>query len=165
MRVKPVKPKSTLLQNYILFFYIHKRIDNDKDETFLVFPNIYGMLSVFKDAKITSDSYSVLIQYNKDTFTSILDVKYVAPLVATYKNAVDEITIAFKPLGINSFLEYDLDYYLTESISTHPFIPYEDYEESLKIIFSKDDDQKIELLESYLLTNLNTFHILYWKMS
>lgn len=157
MILETYKPQNEILRKYIDCFYTLKRTDDEPGITYLGFPSNTVFLTLCKNARVTGygDVLNVSACANEDIESVlIIDTKKQAPCI--YTGACDEITIYFKPLGINRFLKEPLFKYLTGCISN--FSPYEDYQSSLRTIFQGLDDQsRLFLLEEYLLSKLTDF--------
>lgn len=82
----------------------------------------------------------------------------------TYQGRTNEITIYFKPLGINAFLKNPLSNYITKTISE--FNPYKDYATALQEVFQiEEGSARIEFLEKYLLSKYQVFKHAYLRQA
>lgn len=157
MNIKIYKPKNKILQNYIECFYTLQRNNNDKDITYFGFPSNIIFLTLLQDAKIIIDENNLTVEnHQNEEIKSILIIDNQKQGLTTYKGRTNEITIYFKPLGINMFLRKTLSDYITNIISE--FNPFEDYNVNIKEVFKiKDDAAKIEFLENYFISKINDF--------
>lgn len=157
MKIKSYNPKNKILQRYIECFYTLKRDLNDKDITYFGFPSNTIFLTLCQDASINISGNDFIIENNPtNKIQSILIYDNQKKGSTTYKGKVNEITIYFKPLGINAFLEKPLSNYLTNTISN--FNPYQDFINSISEAFKIEDDfSKIEFLENYFISKLIGF--------
>lgn len=157
MQIKSYIPKNKVLQNYIECFYTLKRNQNDKDVTYFGFPSNTVFLTLCQDAKITFNENDLVIEnFPNNEVQSVLIFDNQNKGLTTYKGKTNEITIYFKPLGINMFLEKPLSNYITNTISK--FNPFEDFINNINDTFKIDDDSsKIEFLENYFISKLKTF--------
>lgn len=155
--IKIYKPKSNLLEKYIDFFYVIKRNEHENPITYFGFPSNIVFLTMIKNSKVLVNENELIIEGQiGDNISSVLIVDTQKQAPCTYKGACDEITIYFKPLGINSFLSEPLCNYIKGSISE--FNPYDDYRTTIKSIFqSTDNEDRIAQLENYLLAKFNNF--------
>lgn len=157
MKIEIYKPKNKALQNYIECYYTLQRDYDDKDITYFGFPSNIKFLSLFQGAELKINKNDLIIENQaNEEIRSILIIDNQKQGLTTYKGRTNEITIYFKTLGINAFLEKPLCNYITNIISE--FNPYEDYNIALKEVFKiKDDAAKIQFLESYFVSKLNDF--------
>jgi YesN/AraC family two-component response regulator len=159
MKVKLFKPESTLLKEYIEFFYVLTRTKDEKDEMYLTFPNRFVYVAIDSQAESVSEKHKISISFDKNRrFSSKLNAKYVKPLCIEYTGEMNEINIAFKPLGINAFLENNLEFYTDCGVTNAKFIPYNDFEETmLNILSLSKDEDKMKALETYLISKYKGF--------
>ncbi len=157
MKIKIHKPKSEILQNYIECFYTLQRNGNEKDITYFGFPSNNTFLTLCQGAKIIINKNDLAIEsHPKKKIKSILIIDTQKQGLTTYKGKTNEITIYFKPLGINTFLEKPLSNYITNTISE--FNPFKDYTIAINEVFKiEDDTAKIEFLESYFISKCFDF--------
>lgn len=162
MEVRVFKPKNEKLKQYIECFYTLK---NSKGSNFsyLTFPSFYTIVAVLTNAKFETNSNQVTTKEStKSKFISSIVANFQNPLVFTYKGIINEITIYFKPGGINAFLDKPLSSYnKTDFNSFNPFIDYES--NMINVLNKKTDKGKILALEKYLLSKCkkevnNTLH-------
>lgn len=115
---------------------------------YFTFPNNYCVLSVNQNAEVQlRDGKYIISSTDNNNITADLFSRYTEPLEVLYENVVDEITIYFKPLGINYFMD---DTIIFKQPTINHFIPFADYVETMKNIFTETDRQKqIESLENY----------------
>lgn len=157
MKIKIHKPKNEILQNHIECFYSLQRNNNDKDVTYFGFPSNTIFLTLSQDAKITINKHDLSIENQaNEEIKSLLIIDNQKQGSTTYKGSTNEITIYFKPLGINAFLAKPLSNYIANTVSE--FSPYEDYNIAIHELFKiKDDVAKFEFLENYLISKFNGF--------
>ena len=159
MFVELFEPTHPSLKRHIEFFYVLQRTAEDKPETYLTFPNVYTMLSVNQYATIITNGNKITVGSNvSNRIVSSLASNYLKPLLIEYCGVANEISIGFKPLGLNAFLGKPVNDYLTNSPLTVDFSPFSDYDDCMFNILSTDNhDDKIGALEQYLLGKLNGF--------
>jgi len=107
--LKTIAPKSQLLQKYIESFYLFNSAIHGSI-SYLAFPHTNTGLSFFKGVSIERGSYRVKISEQKAAGDSVcIEVlgKYTRPVFVSYEGAIDEISVVFKPLGINRFIRED----------------------------------------------------------
>ncbi|MBK7669750.1 MAG: hypothetical protein IPJ32_21955 [Sphingobacteriaceae bacterium] len=147
MKIKIHKPKNEILQNHIGCFYSLQRNSNDKDITYFGFPSNTIFLTLSQDAKIKINKNDLSIEnHPNEEIKSLLIIDNQKQGSTTYKGRTNEITIYFKPLGINAFLTKPLSNYITNTVSE--FSPFEDYTIAIHKLFKiKDDTAKFEFLK------------------
>jgi len=157
MKVKLYKPQNPLLKQYIECFYTLQRPPEDESVTYFAFPSIFSMVCLNADADVEVSEDSMTLKHCLHTkLETRLICNFGRPGRIRYEGAANEVVIYFKPLGLNSFLEKDLKYYMGASFIK--FNPFDDYQAAMTKIFSIDDDRaKIEALESYWLSNHKGF--------
>jgi AraC-like DNA-binding protein len=131
-----------------------QRGDNDQDETYFGFPSNTVFLTLTQDAKIIINKNDLTIENQpNDDVQSTLIVDNKKQGATTYRGKTNEITIYFKPLGINAFLEKPLSNYLTNTICD--FHPFEEFYNTVKELFKlNDDNARMEFLENYFISKI-----------
>ncbi len=105
--INTIFPNSPILKKYIECFY-RLEDENPSNLSYLAFPHYNTGLSFIKGVDILRQGTEVDIIANSTSDVSIeLVGKYVYPLRIRYKGSVQEISIIFKPFGINRFLRKD----------------------------------------------------------
>lgn len=157
MKIKIYKPKNVILQKYIECFYSLQRDDSDKDITYFGFPSNTVFLTLCHEAKITINKNDLTIESHPNgEVQSLLIIDNQKQGSTTYNGRSNEITIYFKPLGINAFLEKSLSKYITNTISE--FNPFDDYTTAINEMFKiKEDSTKMEFLENYFFSKIRNF--------
>jgi AraC-like DNA-binding protein len=157
LKIKIHKPQNKILQQYIECFYTLQRNDADEDVSYFGFPSNNVFVTLCQDAEITIHENDITIENRKNgKIKSILIIDNQKQGATTYKGKTNEITLYFKPLGINAFLNKPLSHYNTNTITE--FNPYEDYTQAINEVFNIDDDAaKIDFLENYFITKFNHF--------
>lgn len=158
MTIKFYKPQNPLLQKYIERYYFFENSGNLRKFSYLGFPTHNVYVTIFGNAKIKIKGSDVTIKgMKKQHVSSLLFFDTEIPGLNTYDGKTSEVTIYFKPLGLNAFLEKNLSFYKQSSVSE--FSPYNDYNENMLRFFKlKNPQQKIAFLEEYLLSKLKKFH-------
>jgi len=76
-------------------------------------------------------------------------------LLIEYSGAANEITICFKPLGLNAFLEQPVGCYAKNDTLESDFLPFPDFLREMKAIMElPNDEQKIAAMEAYWIRKL-----------
>ncbi len=154
MNVQVFKPKNELLKAHIKNYYVLQQADNN-EIAYLTFPNPYSIVTILTNVKLKHSPNKMVAEYNdKQSLISDLTISYNKPIMINYKGRIKEISICFKPLGLNAFTN--------NSVVDVPeklyFFPYPDYKERMsEIINLSNSDEIISLLESYLLSKFSKF--------
>ena len=154
MNLELFKPTSDILKQYINNYYILRKDDNKKT-TYLTFPNPNSIVSVLDKAELCHSPNVMDVKYNPEApLVSDVTLSYKNPILIRYNGLVKEVSICFKPLGLNAFMSNSTEI----ANEKRPFFPYGDYKESMQeIIRLTDSHYLIEELERYLLSKLKPF--------
>ena len=116
--------------------------------SYVAFPHINTGLSFFKRASIHRKKAALQISgnTNEEIHIEILG-KYTNPVLLEYKGQVREISVIFKPLGINRFFK---DNYLSLAPTFSQELMKDVWRKFAETLFCGDDD--IRKIESFLLT-------------
>jgi AraC-like DNA-binding protein len=157
LEIKLFKPRSETLQKFIECFYTLTRDSNDKTISYTSFPTNTVFVTLCLDSEIVFDQSNLTIRHAKGQgVQSILILDNQQPGFTRYEGQTHEITIYFKPLGINAFLEKHFSSYISGTISN--FTPYTDYIKKIDSIFSLTDNQdRINAIEDYLCGKVKQF--------
>lgn len=152
MKIHLFKPRHPLLKGCIECYYSLKRSDGEKDETYLTFPNINAMVAVFFQGRQHISDHKITVQHDPLVpFETGLAYRYNSPILVTYRGATDEISVAFKPLGLNAFLDQALCNYSTNTNLDSGFHPFPDCTDGMLSLYAQpDDESRITALEHYL---------------
>ena len=105
---------------------------------------------------MTKDNQLTIRECDDNEVETNLVSDFNKPVFVQYEGKINEITIYFKPLAINAFLEQDLSHYNSSSFSE--FSPFENYRKVMIDILSlQNDTEKIEAVERYWLSKLRGF--------
>lgn len=152
MEVDFYKPKNMFLRDYIEGYYFFSEDRKSKPVSYFTFPNNFCILSIYQNTEeyFSKNQYLVKSSKQKNVVSSLF-TRYSKPLEIIYENLVNEITIYFKPIKINHFIE---DSKIFEQGQISNFIPFPDFKEKIELIFNlyHDRDNQIQLLEDYLLS-------------
>ncbi len=156
MNIQLYRPQNILLQNYIEYLYILTRHAEEQPTTYLTFPNIYSMVSISRNAVITAEGNKVTVDFSLESdLVCGLAVRYIQPLLIEYTGAANEISICFKPMGLNAFLEHPLSYYAKNESLENKFHPFIDFLPEMNAIMQiENDDRKIAAMEAYWIGKL-----------
>lgn len=148
-------PSSDLLKKYIEGYYFLNLAQIRKIKSYWTFPNNYCIVTINRNSTviIRENRISIIPSQKRNVHLSVVS-RYVSPIRVYYESPIDEITIYFKPLGINQFVNNSKSLFshrnMSESVSLFP-----DCEEAMEKIFTIETrEQQIIELEKYLLSKL-----------
>lgn len=148
--IKTIEPNSPILKKYIECFYIYEGKLNSTFR-YIAFPHFNTGLSFFKGASVHRQNWSLQIFENIDVGVHIEILgKYTTPVSLEYKGYLREISIVFKPTGLNRFFK---DYYLSLAPKFSQELTNNVWYQFGESLFSSNDD--IGKIESFLLSQLN----------
>ncbi len=156
MQIQLFKPSNIILKNFIEFFYVLTKQAEEGVIHYLTFPNIYSMVSISQNAAIKAIGNKIIVEFDANNeVESGLAVRYKQPLLIEYTGAAKEITICFKPLGLNAFLSHPIINYANNKVINDNFIPFDDYLENMKSVMQlQNDGEKILAMETYWMNKL-----------
>jgi AraC-like DNA-binding protein len=157
MNVNIYYPQSNILKQIIDCFYILNRDENEPNSLYLTFPSVNSIVSVALNARLIKDENKIVIKHDLSVpFFSDLTCRFNKPILVEYEGPIKEITIYFKPLGLNALLDRDLSQFANNCGTS--FIPLADFEETFLMLFSENSDTDIiSLLEKYLISKFKGF--------
>ena len=157
MELQFFTPKNKILQNYIEGYYFLTHLETENSVQYFTFPNNKSIVSVMENATIEYARNAAMIQEKAGhELVSDLICHYKKPIKLRYEGTVHEVTISFKPLGLNAFLEKPLSQFTNEFFSS--FIPFPDYKGVFSNILREENiETKCELIENYWLSKLIGF--------
>lgn len=155
MKLEFYKPKNDLLKQYIEGYYFISQSEEPNLLNYWTFPNNFFILSVSQNVEVLFDKEKIIIKPSaeKNTIANFVS-RYRKPIEVLFETDVNEITIYFKPLGINHFIGN------TEFLFKHDgvddFEPFVDFKTKMDEIFLVENREiQIELLESYWLSKFH----------
>ncbi|MBP2615564.1 helix-turn-helix domain-containing protein [Chryseobacterium jejuense] len=157
MKIKVYTPSNPLLKKYMECIYILTHTSEEESIKYITFPSIFTIVSNSERSKsITKGNQLIIEQCDDNEVETNLVSNFNKPVYVQYEGKINEITIYFKPLAINSFLEHELNHYNSSNFSE--FSPFEDYRKAMIDILSlQNDTEKIEAVERYWLSKLIGF--------
>ena len=148
--IKTIAPSSPILEKYIECFYIYEGKSNSVF-SYLAFPHFNTGLSFFKGAFVQRNNWNVQITENTNIGVHIEILgKYTTPVLIEYKGELREISIVFKPLGLNRFFPEN---YLSIAPKFSQELTNEVWRQFGENLFSSNDD--IGKIESFLLSQFS----------
>ncbi|MET3535954.1 helix-turn-helix domain-containing protein [Chryseobacterium limigenitum] len=157
MKIKVYFPSNPLLKKYIECIYILTHTAEEEPAKYITFPSIFTIVSSSERSRATTQGNQLLIgQCDDNEVETNLVSDFNKPVYVQYEGKANEITIYFKPLAINAFLEHDLNHYNSSNFSE--FSPFEDYRKAMIDILSlQNETEKVEAVENYWLSKLIGF--------
>lgn len=152
MNVQHYKPKNNTLKRYIAGYYFMTKSESKLPIHYLTFPTNHLIVSTNQDANVQFNFEKIVVtpSKNKNIITDLV-FRYTKPFEVFYQEPTNEITIKFKPLGINRFVPNISDYFKNGFCTD--FQPFDDFNLEMQFIFDLDNlDQQIEQLEKYWLS-------------
>ncbi|KFC20185.1 helix-turn-helix domain-containing protein [Chryseobacterium sp. FH1] len=154
MKFEFYKPKNELLRKYIEGYYFISPDENAEPLHYWTFPNNFFIFSINQNADIEINNLQIIVKQSKNhNIISDFVAKYTKPIEVIYEGAVAEVTIYFKPLGINQFVKNPEVFF--KNILGLDFSPFEDLNDSMESIFKiKDREIQRKKLEEFWLSKL-----------
>lgn len=145
--IKTIAPSSPILRKYIECFYIYEGKSNS-NLRYVAFPHYNTGLSFFKGASLQRQNWTLQVSENRTTDNVHIEIlgKYTTPVLLEYKGQLREISIVFKPLGINRFFK---DNYFSLAHNFSQELVDDVWRKFSETLFSGDND--INKIESFLL--------------
>lgn len=154
MKLKFYKPKSEFLEKYVQGYYFTQRNKGSEPLHYLTFPNNYTIVTVMQNVSFSQINNRMKIKPSeKDEIFANMVYRYTSPIEILYEEPVNEITIYFKPLGINFFVENPGLFFVQDHTKVIKFNPFEDFKTEMeKILNLNNQEMQIEQLENYWLS-------------
>jgi AraC-like DNA-binding protein len=151
MEIRVFKPQNEKLKQYIECFYTLKNSRNS-NISYITFPSVYTIVAILTNARFEINNNQITTQESTSRrFASSIVAHFQSPITFTYKGLINEITIYFKPGGINAFLDKPLSSF--NKTDFNYFNPFADYKTNMvSVLNQKTDKGKILALEKYLLS-------------
>jgi AraC-like DNA-binding protein len=106
---QPIYPVSPLLKDHIYCYYTVQSDQEDFRSAHYSFPHTYNAVSLYCGAAFSNANGQLkIVGDNSDTLTCVLQGKRQHPLLVTMAGAFSRLTILFKPLGLNHFMDQNL---------------------------------------------------------
>jgi AraC-like DNA-binding protein len=148
--IKTHVPQSPFLQDYIECFYVFD-CESPFKFRYLAFPHYNCGLSFFKGVEIQRNHFEINIVESSHSNVQIeLLGKYITPLMIEYSGKIQEISIVFKPLGINRFIRNNYQSIAANFTQECNIIEWQLFGDKLF-----ESENKIKSLEEFLLSQFN----------
>ncbi|HCX20755.1 MAG TPA: AraC family transcriptional regulator [Cytophagales bacterium] len=148
------QPRSKELSALIEGFYLIKKDLSGDAIKYFTFPNNYCILTVSRNCKKRISKEKIAIKYNSEEgIKANITYHYTSPIEIEFSHPVDQLTIYFKPLAINHFIQNFQAYFNGGFIKELCLFP--DFDTEMQKIFDEENDQeKVTLVENYWLSKL-----------
>lgn len=140
-----VYPVNPLLRDYIYCYYTVNSALSEFRSKHYSFPHTYNAVSLYRGAHISSSDGNLTVSGNgSERLTCVLQGKRQRPLLVEMSGVFSRITILFKPLGLNHFINESLATIMgaNPSLFTAWDLPAE--------VWNGDLTQQIARLETFL---------------
>jgi AraC-like DNA-binding protein len=145
--IKTIAPSSPILSKHVECFYIYEGKSNSV-LSYVAFPHFNTGLSFFKGASVQRKNWNLQLTEKTNVGIQIEILgKYTTPVLIEYKGKVNEISIVFKPTGLNRFFK---DNYLSLAPEFSQELVNDVWGQFGESLFTCDDD--ISKIESFLLS-------------
>ncbi len=151
--IKTIEPSSPILRKYIECFYYY---EGKSDTTFryIAFPHVNTGLSFMKGVSVKRQNWTLQVSENltERVHVEILG-KYTTPVLLEYQGYLNEISIIFKPLGVNRFFKEN---YLSLAPNFSQELRNDPWNRFGQTLFSGRDD--LREIEIFLLEQFSDYH-------
>lgn len=140
-------PSSPILKKHIECFYFYEGTPNSTFR-YVAFPHFNTGLSFFKGASVHRQNWNLKLTEKTSVGIQIEVLgKYTTPVLLEYKGQLREISIIFKPLGLNRFFK---DNYFSLAPKFSQELTNDVWGQFGESLFTGDDD--ISQIETFLLS-------------
>jgi len=164
MHIQTLYPLHPVLKKHIAFYYFVQSNDPGFVSRYYAFPNVNNGLTIHRSAAFNvEDNCLEVTGLAKGPYLTMLQSRYERPLSVILKGLINEVTIVFKPLGVNNFIANTFD-----QLTGKPSQKFTDwdgaaYSGMLHRFFTIEDmQQRINLLEEFLLSVYQPFEAQYF---
>ena len=152
----PVHPE---LKKHIRYYYFVKTGQNGHHSCYYSFPNTTVPINIHKNVTCVLGNDSVTVSPSATAnFQTIANGLRESPLKVAWSGLIDKVTIAFTPVGLNHFINGNLNDVVTGYANF--FLEWEgsDYIAFLENFYAEPDNTKrVMLLETFLLGRYHPF--------
>jgi AraC-like DNA-binding protein len=102
-------PTQAVLKKHIEYYYFFKSETADFNRIYNSFPHILTPINIHRNVDVfINDSLIKVSESKHSNYTLTINQVRKTPLLVEWKGRLDKITIVFKPLGLNNFLDRPL---------------------------------------------------------
>ncbi len=153
-----VSPKNECVKRFIPYYYFYKTFDIGYYRQFYYYPHYRIGLTVQKDSYVIWDDTTRITKPEKGKTTVLLTKNIKSRRIAVDYGIVNRICIALEPLGINQFIEANLNSITTGSLSYFDSLG-EEFLEVCEVVFNTPNvDLKISHLDAFFLRKYTPFN-------
>lgn len=159
MNIQHYKAKNVALRKYIDGYYFMVKGESELPVQYLSFPSNFSFVSTTQNSSVKiSEEKIIVTPSKKQKIVTDLVVRYTKPFKILFQEPTNEITIKFKPLGLNRFVPNLSNYFVNGFYMD--FQPFDDLNIEMQSIFDiKNRDEQIERLETYWLSKLKNIEL------
>jgi len=155
MQIDTLYPTSPILKRHIEYYYFLKTNSSDFNNTYYSFPNTLQSFNIHKNASCEiKTSFTRVYEDKANPYVTIVQGKYELPLLVHLKGRLDKVTIIFKPLGINQFINKTFAEVAAEECQV--FTEWENDKEYIAFLSAfyktNNNTERVLLLENFLLS-------------
>lgn len=159
MNIQHYKAKNVVLRKYIDGYYFMVKGESELPVQYLSFPSNLCFVTTTQNSSVKIGEEKIIVTPSKKKkIVTDLVVRYTKPFKIVYQEPASEITIKFKPLGLNRFVTNLSDYFINGFYMD--FQPFDDLNMEMKSILGiANRDEQIERLESYWLSKFKNVEL------
>jgi AraC-like DNA-binding protein len=153
-------PENPILKEYIEYYYFLKTDSPDFLSRYYVFPNTLQAFNIHRFASCNISPHFIEVLGDKtNQYLMVAQGKFEVPLVVQLKGVLDKVTIIFKPLGLNHFINHPYIRILSESSQVFTdWYDDENCEGFLNSFYQTENNKaRVNILEAYLLSQFKPF--------
>ena len=161
LNIETYYPRDPVLRQYVAFYYFLHTEDSFAAQ-YYSFPNTLQALNIHKHARCTISGHRIEVAGHPSYAPlMVLQGKYVKPVEVQLSGALDKVTILFKPLGLNHFIDRPF-----VELAPHPFQLFDHWQgrshagKYLDLFFLEPElERRVVLLEHYLRAHFREFEL------
>ncbi len=159
MNLQTFYPQNSVLKQHIEYYYFLKTDSPDFNSTYYAFPNTLQALNIHKNASCEiKPNFTKIYESQENKYLTIAQGFYDLPLLVNLKGRLDKITIVFKPLGLNHFIEKSLKEAAGNDSQIFADWESENYTKFLDDFYETTElHERINLLEKFLQAQYQPF--------
>lgn len=156
-KIQTLYPHSGLLAQYVYCYYFFEGTNSDFKNVHYSFPHTYNAITIYSNGSHQIEEEKIIINGNDNSSPFvILQGKRTKPLLVDLNGKFARITIIFKPLGLNQFVNKPLSKLMGTAPRVFSEWRGELYGQMLRNLFSDVViNHRIVCLEQFLLSILN----------
>jgi AraC-like DNA-binding protein len=154
MKMEFYRPINEVLKSYIEGYYFISPDENTERLHYWTFPNNFFIVSVSKDVEIETQQHKITVRpAQQENIMANFVSRYTSPIEVMCEGELNELTIYFKPLAINYFL--DNAHGLLKQGNALGFNPFADFIPTMKALLHEGDrNLQRQNLEDYWISKL-----------